>query len=174
MKSQLIPGLSRTATYLTTLEMRAGQLTRDVFSTPAMIGLMERTCVELTEPYLDENEQTVGIHVDVRHLAATHIGQRVTVTAQLLEVKGNKLGYAVSATNDQNVPIGDGTHRRAVINTTDFAKGSESEQTKAGSIFILNPDSAVESKMPEARWNPGAAKASGCEVICALARCYEA
>jgi len=126
MKSQLIPGLSRTATYLTTLEMRARQLTRDVFSTPAMIGLMERTCVELTEPYLEENEQTVGIHVDVRHLAATNIGQSVTVAAELLEVTGNKLRYALSVTNDQNVKIGDGTHRRAVIDTTDFAKGPES------------------------------------------------
>ena len=126
MKSQLIPSLSRTATYLTTLEMRARQLTRDVFSTPAMIGLMERTCVELTEPYLEENEQTVGIHVDVRHLAATNIGQSVTVAAELLEVTGNKLRYALSVTNDQNVKIGDGTHRRAVIDTTDFAKGPES------------------------------------------------
>lgn len=124
MKSQLSPGLSRTATYLTTLEMRARQLARDVFSTPTMIGLMERTCVELTEPYLEENEQTVGIHVDVRHLAPTNIGQSVTVTAELLEVKGNKLRYMVSATNDQNVKIGDGTHGRAVINTARFAKDS--------------------------------------------------
>jgi predicted thioesterase len=43
-----------------------------------------------------------------------------------LEVKGNKLRYGVTATNDQNVKIGDGTHRRAVINTTRFAKRSES------------------------------------------------
>jgi len=109
--------------------MRARQLARDVFSTPAMIGLMERTCVELTEPYLEENEQTVGIHVDVRHLAPTNIGQRVTVTAELLEVKGNKLRYAVSASNDQNVKIGDGTHSRAVINTARFAKGLEPDAT---------------------------------------------
>ena len=87
---------------------------------------MERTCVELAEPYLDENEQTVGIHVDVRHLAATDIGQSVTVIAELLEVKGNKLRYSVTATNDQNVKIGDGTHRRAVINTIRFGKSSKS------------------------------------------------
>ena len=91
-----------------------------------MIGLMERTCVELTEPYLEENEQTVGIHVDVRHLAPTNIGQSVTVTAELLEKKGNKLRYAVLAINDQNVKIGDGTPGRAVINTARFAKGPES------------------------------------------------
>ena len=129
MKNQLVPGLSCTATYVTTLEMRARQLARDVFSTPAMIGLMERTCVELTEPYLEENEQTVGIHVDVRHLAPTNIGQSVTITAELLEVAGNKLRYAVSATNDQNVKIGDGTHGRAVINTARFAKGLEPDGT---------------------------------------------
>jgi fluoroacetyl-CoA thioesterase len=82
---------------------------------------MERTCVELTAPY-DENEQTVGIHVDVRHMAPTRIGQRVTVTVDLLEVKENKLRYAVSARNDQGAKIGEGLHRRALINTGSFTK----------------------------------------------------
>lgn len=121
MKNELRPGLTRTQTYLTTLEMRARQLRADVFSTPAMIGLMERTCVELTEPYLDENEQSVGIHVDVRHLAATRIGQSVTVVAEILDVQRSKIRYTVSASNDQGIKIGDGTHRRAVINVTRFA-----------------------------------------------------
>ena len=121
MKDGLVPGLTRTQTYLTTLEMRAKQLVSDVFSTPAMIGLMEYTCVLLVAPYLDENEQTVGIHVDVRHMAPTKIGQSVTVTAELLEVKDNKLRFAVSAVNDQGVKIGEGTHRRALIDTKSFA-----------------------------------------------------
>ncbi|HEV8343723.1 MAG TPA: thioesterase family protein [Candidatus Binatia bacterium] len=124
MKDGLVPGLSHTQTYVTTMEMRAQQLTSDVFSTPAMISLMEITCVRLVAPYLDENEQTVGIHVDVRHMAATKIGQSVTVTAELLEVKDNKLRFAVSAVNDQLVKIGEGTHRRALINTKKFAGGS--------------------------------------------------
>jgi fluoroacetyl-CoA thioesterase len=121
MKDGLVLGLTHTQTYLTTLEMRAKQLVSDVFSTPAMIGLMEYTCVLLVAPYLDENEQTVGIHVDVRHMAPTKIGQSVTVTAELLEVKDNKLRFAVSAVNDQGVKIGEGTHRRALINTKSFA-----------------------------------------------------
>jgi fluoroacetyl-CoA thioesterase len=128
MNHELAPGIARTQSYVTTLKMRASQLKADVFSTPAMIGLMERTCVDLTEPYLDENEQTVGIHVDVRHLAPTKIGQGVTVTAELLEVKDNKLRYAVSATNDQGVKIGEGTHRRAVINTEHFAEVRNSSE----------------------------------------------
>src|SRR5262249_59793320 len=101
-------------------ERRARKLNADVFSPPAMIGLMERTCVDLTEPYLDPDEQTVGTHVDVRHRAPTKIGQSVTVTATLLEVKENKILYSISATNDHGVKIGDGTHRRAVINTKRF------------------------------------------------------
>jgi fluoroacetyl-CoA thioesterase len=121
MKDGLIPGLRHTQTYVTTMEMRAKQLSSDVFSTPAMIGLMEGTCVQLVAPYLDENEQTVGIHVDVRHMAPTKIGQAVTVTVELLELTGNKLRFAVSAANDQEVKIGEGTHRRALINTGQFA-----------------------------------------------------
>jgi fluoroacetyl-CoA thioesterase len=121
MKTSLASGLTRTAIYVTTMEMRAGQLENDVFSTPAMIGLMERTCVDLTEPHLDENEQTVGIHVDVYHLAPTRIGQSVTITAELTEVKDNKIRYSVSAINDQGIKIGAGNHRRAVINTKRFA-----------------------------------------------------
>lgn len=121
MKNGLVPGRTHTETYLTTQEMRAKQLVSDVFSTPAMIGLMEYTCVLLVAPYLDENEQTVGIHVDVRHMAPTKIGQSVTMTAELLEVKDNKLRFALSAVNDQGVKIGEGTHRRALINTNSFA-----------------------------------------------------
>ena len=125
MKPEIAPGIIRTQTYLTTLQMRARQLKTDVFSTPAMIGLMELTCVELTEPYLAQDEQTVGIHVDVRHMAPTKIGQKVTVTAELLETKDNKLRYAVSAINDQGIKIGEGWHRRAVINTKRFSPANE-------------------------------------------------
>jgi predicted thioesterase len=121
MKDGMVPGLNHAQTYLTTLEMRAKQLTADIFSTPAMIGLMEYTCVLLVASYLDENEQTVGIHVDVRHMAPTKIGQSVTVTAELLEVKDTKLRFELSAVNDQGIKIGEGTHRRALINTKSFA-----------------------------------------------------
>jgi fluoroacetyl-CoA thioesterase len=124
MKDGLIPGLINKQTYVTTQEMRASQLPSNFFSTPAMIGLMEGTCLRLVAPFLAENEQTVGIHVDVRHMAPTNIGQSVTVTAELLEVKDNKLRFSVSAVNDSDVKIGEGTHRRAVINTKRFAQGS--------------------------------------------------
>ena len=124
MKDGLVPGLKHSRTYVTTLEMRAPQLIADLFSTPSMISLMEQTSVRLTKPYLDENEQSVGLHVDVRHMAATRIGQSVTVTAEILEVKDGKIRYAVTAFNDQGVKIGEGRHRRAVINQKKFAGGA--------------------------------------------------
>jgi fluoroacetyl-CoA thioesterase len=120
MNNEFTTGLIRKQTYVTTHDMRARQLTRDVLSTPAMIGLIERTCVELTTPYLGEHEQTVGIHVDVRHTAPTKIGQSVTVTVQVLELKQNKIRFSVSAHNDQGAKIGDGFHRRAIIDTSRF------------------------------------------------------
>jgi len=122
MKSELKTGLTHSQTYETTAQMRAAQLvTADVFSTPAMIALMEGTCVRLTAPYLDEGENTVGMHVDVHHLAPTKIGQNVTVTAEILEIEGNKIRYVVSAINDAGIKIGEGKHRRAVIQPKKFA-----------------------------------------------------
>jgi fluoroacetyl-CoA thioesterase len=122
MKDGLIHGLRHEETYVTTQSMRARQLSSDVLSSPAMIGLMERTCVELLAPYLDDNEQTVGFHVDVKHFAPTKIGQSVTVTAELLELKDGKLRFSVAASNDQGVKIGEGLHRRSLINVNRFAK----------------------------------------------------
>ena len=95
-----------------------------VLSTPSMIGLMERTCLELLTPYMDEGEQTVGFHVDVKHLAPTRIGQSVTVTATLQEIADKRFRFAVEATNDQGVKIGVGAHRRALIHLKQFTSGT--------------------------------------------------
>lgn len=116
MKSELKAGLKHSQSYETVERMRAPQLTHtDVLSTPSMIGLIEGTCVRLTAPYLDDGENSVGMHVDIHHLAPTKIGQSITISAEILEIAGNKIRYAVSAVNDAGVKIGEGTHRRAVI-----------------------------------------------------------
>ncbi len=116
MKSELQAGLKYSQSYETTERMRAPQLTHtDVLSTPSMIGLIEGTCVRLTAPYLEDGENSVGMHVDIHHLAPTKIGQSVTISAEILEIAGNKIRYSILAMNDAGVKIGEGTHRRAVI-----------------------------------------------------------
>jgi fluoroacetyl-CoA thioesterase len=85
-----------------------------VLSTPSMIGLMERTAIHAVQAHLPEGHTTVGFEVNVKHFGATPKGQKVTVTAELLEVDGRKLRFKVEA-HDQDKKVGDGTHRRAII-----------------------------------------------------------
>ena len=123
MKDGLTPGITRERSYTVTDRMGVGHLgdgVPSVLSTPSMIGLMERTCMELVTPWMEENEQTVGIHVDVRHLAPTRIGQEVTIKATLQEFEGKRFRFAIEAVNDQGVKIGTGFHRRSLINTKKF------------------------------------------------------
>ena len=69
----------------------------DVFSTPSMIALMEKACKESVAPFLDEGQGTVGIRLEVDHLAATPIGQKVWVDSELIAVNKRILTFATSS-----------------------------------------------------------------------------
>ena len=62
-----------------------------VFATGFMIVLMEWTCMQLLAPHLDPGEGSLGVHVDVSHLAATPPGMTVTVDAECTEVDGQRV-----------------------------------------------------------------------------------
>jgi fluoroacetyl-CoA thioesterase len=85
-----------------------------VLSTPSMIMLMERTAIQAVQPHLAEGHTSVGFEVNVKHLAATPKGKKVTVRAELTGIDGRKLEFKVEARDDEKV-VGTGTHRRAVI-----------------------------------------------------------
>lgn len=85
-----------------------------VFSTPSMIGLMERAGIQAVQAALPEGYTTVGFEVNVKHFAATPKGKKVTARAELLEIDGRKLRFKVEA-YDEDKKVGDGTHRRAII-----------------------------------------------------------
>jgi fluoroacetyl-CoA thioesterase len=91
----------------------------EVFATPAMVAFMEKTCLELVQPYLNENESTVGTEISVKHLKATALNDKVWCKAQLTEIDGRKLSFSVSAW-DEAACIGNGTHTRFVINRAKF------------------------------------------------------
>lgn len=91
-----------------------------VFSTPSMINLMELTCAKLMEQCLEEGKGSVGMSVEVKHLASTPCGMKVRCEAEITEVvNGKKVAFAVNA-YDENGLIGTGTHKRAVINKAAF------------------------------------------------------
>ena len=99
---------------------RVGSGLVDVFATPMIIALMERTCNESVLPYLAEGQGTVGTHVDVSHSAATPVGMRVWCESELVEVDNRRLLFKVKAFDDCGA-IGEGLHERFIIDTVRFA-----------------------------------------------------
>jgi fluoroacetyl-CoA thioesterase len=87
-----------------------------VLATPVMIMVMENAALNAIKPYLDAGETAVGTRVDVRHLAATPSGQRVTGEAEVIRVDGRRIEFSVSAT-DAAQRIGVGTHERMVVDS---------------------------------------------------------
>ena len=124
MKPELKPGVSEEQTITTTPDMGISHLGPSVppmYSTPAMIALIEAACVTLMTRYVDEGEQSVGFHIDVRHLAPTTIGQQVTAKVTVRAVDGRRYTFDVECTNEEGVKIGEGIHERAVIDIARFA-----------------------------------------------------
>jgi fluoroacetyl-CoA thioesterase len=85
-----------------------------VLATPIMIMMMENASLNAIRAYLDPGESAVGSAVNVRHLFATLVEQRVTATAVVTKVEGRRIEFAVSA-RDEAVEIGNGTHERIVV-----------------------------------------------------------
>lgn len=90
-----------------------------VYSTPAMIALIEKTAYTLLQKHLDEGQSSVGTAIDIRHLSATPIGMTVRAVAELMEIDRKRYVFKVEA-SDEKGKIGEGTHERFVIQADDF------------------------------------------------------
>ncbi|MGI9144956.1 MAG: thioesterase family protein [Chloroflexota bacterium] len=86
----------------------------EVFSSPALIALMENAARAAVEALLPAQQTTVGVRVDVRHLAPSPAGEHVRARAELTEVDGRRLVFHVEAF-DTHEKIGEGTHERMVV-----------------------------------------------------------
>ena len=96
---------------------RMGREGADVLSTPAMLGLMENTCISSSEPYMPEGHTTVGYAVDgLRHMAPTAVGEKVQLKVKLADVDRNRLTYEIEAFEGEK-KIAVATHKRAVVST---------------------------------------------------------
>ena len=85
-----------------------------VLATPVMILAMENAALNAIRNYLEPGESALGTAVDIRHMAATPVGQRVTANAEVTLVEGRRIIFAVTA-RDEVEEIGRGTHERMVI-----------------------------------------------------------
>jgi fluoroacetyl-CoA thioesterase len=98
-----------------------------VLATPVMIMVMENAALNAIKPFLGAGKSALGTRVDVRHLAATPAGRRVTGEAEVTRVDGRRIEFTIRA-RDGDEEIGIGTHERMVI---DLAKFAERLKTKS-------------------------------------------
>jgi len=123
MKPPLSPGLKAEVRRKVTQDITASHLGSgnvEVLATPAMIALMEQAAVRVVDPLLPEGQKTVGVAVEVKHLAPTPVGMEVRAAAELIEVDGRKLLFRVEA-HDEKEKVGEGLHRRVIIDVERFA-----------------------------------------------------
>ncbi|CAN5340244.1 thioesterase family protein [soil metagenome] len=92
-----------------------------VYATPVMILHMEKACTSSIADLLPEGHVSVGMEVNVRHLAATPVGRTVRVSSRVRQIDAKSVLFDVEAW-DGDRKIGDGTHRRGVINIAAFEK----------------------------------------------------
>jgi predicted thioesterase len=95
-----------------------------VFATPAMIAMMEGASAAAVRDHLPPGYSTVGVELQVKHLAATPQGMEVRARGELTEVSGRRLQFRVEAW-DQGGRIGEGTHTRFIIEQDRFLKKTQ-------------------------------------------------
>ena len=91
----------------------------EVFATPAMIALMEKTCLESVADKIGEGNTTVGIAVNIKHLKASPVGSIIRCEAELIEVDRRRLVFKVMCFEDETL-VGEGTHERFVVDSQKF------------------------------------------------------
>ena len=90
-----------------------------VFATPAMIALMEKTCLLAVCDKIGEGNTTVGIAVNIKHLKASPVGATIRCDAELTEVDRRRLVFTVKCFEGETL-IGEGTHERFVVDSAKF------------------------------------------------------
>ncbi len=91
----------------------------DVYSTPAMVAFMEKTSMQLVQPYLEEGYGTVGISLDIKHMKAVPVGEEIECTSQLTGIEGNILTFEVKVVHKSDI-VGEGLHSRYIIEESRF------------------------------------------------------
>jgi predicted thioesterase len=116
MKDTLRPGVSRTSRITVDRDRTIGFMGEEarVYATPRLISDIEMTCRNLMIEHLDEGEDSVGVEVALKHLAATLMGSTVEITVNVTEVDRRKVVFEVAA-KDEIDQISAGTHTRFVV-----------------------------------------------------------
>lgn len=124
---ELEPGIVGEATREVTDELTAahwGSGLVPVLGTPALVALMEAAAVNALRDHLPAGQTSVGVRIDVRHLAATPVGMRVRAEAKLVAVSGHRLTFHIQAW-DEAERVGEATHERVLVDQARFVERVE-------------------------------------------------
>jgi predicted thioesterase len=101
--------------------------TPDVFSTPALGALVEKTAAEWLATHLDQDQMTVGAQIVINHTAATPEGMTVTATVTVGAIEGRRIDFTWTATDGVD-EVGNGTHQRFVVDRSRFEQRLEAKR----------------------------------------------
>ena len=96
-----------------------GSGTLEVFATPAMIALMEKTAYESVAGELEDGSGTVGTALNVKHVSASPVGMKITGETELVKIDGRALTFSVKAYDEKGL-IGEGEHERFIVYNEKF------------------------------------------------------
>ena len=115
--------ITRTITEEDTAEkVKSGSL--PVLATPALSAAMEEAACKALAPFLSVHETTVGGSISLIHKAPTLPGHTITVTATVTEVRGKKISFHITA-SDENGDIGEADHDRFLVDSVKFMEKAE-------------------------------------------------
>ena len=106
-----------------------------MLATPVMINVIEAAALAAIEHLLPAGHQSLGIHLDVSHTAATPVGLRVIATAEVLRLEGRTVTFRVEARDDFE-SIGGGTHQRVVVERGAVRRTGAAQGARRALIFI--------------------------------------
>jgi predicted thioesterase len=125
----LAVGLTTEASQIVTEERSASHLGSGalrVFATPSMVQFIEQNCHKLAARFLAPGKSTVGVSLQIRHLAPTPVGQQVTVRAEIIHLEGNLITFRAEVFDAVEV-VGRAEHVRAIIDVERFLKRVEAK-----------------------------------------------
>lgn len=102
-----------------------------VLATPILVQYLELVSIDALAPAVEPDEMSLGIAIDVQHLAATPVGGAVHLHAEVTEISGRKVSFSVSASDDVEL-VATATHDRFVVNTEKFFQGVDAKRQKLG------------------------------------------
>jgi fluoroacetyl-CoA thioesterase len=124
LPAQLKPGLSGHAELIVGEEHtapRVGSGLVHVLATPVMINLFEAAALDAVDQHLPAGYQSLGTILNVRHIAATPVGMKVSALARITRMEGRTVFLSVEARDEKEL-IGDGLHERVVVNVEKFSQ----------------------------------------------------